>query len=73
MIQIPANQQMTVKLEAQHWNSVMVFLGKQPYESVAMLIQAIQEQITQQAQQEQALPANGLDHARAERPLDAAA
>jgi hypothetical protein len=48
---------LVVKLEAQQWNVVMAALGELPYKHSAPLVQAVMEQLQQQA------PAgNGVDH-----------
>ena len=50
-------QPLTVTLEAQHWDAVMRAMAKAPYEIVAPLIQAIQQQCMQQSAQ---VPTNGV-------------
>jgi hypothetical protein len=46
---VPANMPLTITLEAQQWNSVMAALAETPYRIAAPLIQAISEQLQQQA------------------------
>ena len=61
---VPANLPMTVKLEAQHWNVVIMGLRKLPYELVEFVLPAVNEQLAAlaQAQGEAPMPAtNGLD------------
>lgn len=55
---VPPTMLMGVKLEAQQWNAVLMWLGKQPFENVATIIQEISEQLQLQAA---AQPSNGLD------------
>ena len=49
---------LTVTLQAQHWQAVLTFLGKQPYEVVASLIQMIMQQCEAQGA---SAPGNGVD------------
>lgn len=60
---VPATMPMTVKLQAQVWNAIISALGKEQHYIVAPLIQAIQEQLQEQAEKP---PANGLDARPAE-------
>lgn len=53
---------LSVTLQAQQWNQVLYWLGKQAYESVAPLITAIGEQAQAAAGQAPMQPlANGAD------------
>lgn len=45
---VPGTMKMTVELEVQHWNAVIIFLSKQPYENVFQLIDMIREQLARQ-------------------------
>lgn len=63
MTPIEPTSPLTVTLQAQEWNQVMFYLGKQPYEAVATLIQKIGEQAQAAAGQAHAQPlVNGADH-----------
>lgn len=70
---VPPTMPMVIRLEAQQWNVVLGALGKAPYEIVAPLIQAVQEQLQLQAEEASTgagLPlGNGLDAAPGERTL----
>lgn len=56
---VPATMPMTVQLQAQVWNAIIASMGKEQHYIVWPLIQAIQEQLSAQAEK---LPAtNGLD------------
>jgi hypothetical protein len=46
---IAANAQLSVTLEAQQWNSVIAALAEAPYRIAAPLIQAMTEQLQQNA------------------------
>lgn len=46
---VPATQQFTITLEAQQWNAVLAALAEAPYRVSAPLIQAIGQQLQQQA------------------------
>jgi hypothetical protein len=66
---IPATTPLSVKLEAQQWNSVIALLQEvlAPNRVTTPLIQAISEQVQAEAQQHPAATAtaataNGLDH-----------
>ena len=52
-------QPITVTLEAQHWDVVMRAMAKAPYEIVAPLIQAIQQQCMQQDDARPVMRGNG--------------
>jgi hypothetical protein len=46
---IPPTTPLTATLEAQQWNVVLMALGKLPYETSALLIQAIVGQLQKEA------------------------
>jgi hypothetical protein len=57
-IPIPATLPVSITLEAQQWNLVIMAMGKAPYEVVAALIQTLTDQVHQAAM---TAGANGLD------------
>jgi hypothetical protein len=62
MTPIEPTSPLTVILQAQEWNQVVFWLGKQPYENVAPLIAKISEQAQAAAAQTPQSLANGVDH-----------
>jgi hypothetical protein len=60
---VPANQRMTVTLEAQQWNGVLAALAEAPYRVAAPLIQVMTEQLQQQSSGSGGPTLNGLDQA----------
>jgi hypothetical protein len=56
---IPSDAKLTVTLQAQHWQAALTWIGKQPYEVVAPLIQMIMQQL--EAQGDSTAPGNGVD------------
>lgn len=52
---------LNVTMQAQEWNQVVFWLGKQPYENVAPLIAKITEQAQSAAGQSPQPLANGAD------------
>jgi hypothetical protein len=61
MTPIDPTTPIAVTLQAQEWNQVMHWLGKQPYEAVAPLITKIGEQAQAAAGQAPQPLANGAD------------
>jgi hypothetical protein len=56
-IAVAPNQQFTITMEAQQWQGILVALSDAPYRVAAPLIQAISQQLQQQAPTQQS---NGL-------------
>lgn len=60
--QIPATQTFAITLQAQEWQGVINAMAEAPYKLAAPLVQAITQQIQEQAQGGQLSPMpNGLD------------
>lgn len=74
---VPPNLVMSVRLEAVQWNTVLGVLGKQPYEIIALIIEAMQQQLQAQAVAPAGgasdQPGNGIDRASPHEPAMPAA